>query len=560
MTVVFVLFQYPDLDVQTLFIGRVQYIQAHGIYALWISYGLVLALAFLDSRLPGSKIVRFGGIGMAFLLPLILISRNAFDREYLELAGCVEQNGHDFGWQFGHYQLQGIEAIRRELEEGEPPPPSSTFPPPMKPDAIFFGGTDPGRFVPTYMIYSAKVRPDVYLITQNALADNTYMSVMRDLYGDRIWIPAISDSNQAFAEYVNDVKAGRIPAGAEVTEKGGRVSVQGVQGVMMINGILSKQIFDANRLRHAFYVEESYVIPWMYPYLTPHGLIMKINRDPLPRIPGEIVQADHEFWIWYADRLLRNRKFLRDVVARKTFSKLRSSIGGLYVYRQLYPEAEFAFQQAVALYDLSPEANFRLADAYTKQGKFPQAIQVIETFLEKDPGNDKVRTYLGQLKDTFQQFERRAELEPMLAKGATLNVAMELLGIYRNLGQAGQFENLSREMISKPQLPPAVCKDIGDLSMSFRRFGMAVAAYQGVTQRAPSEYAGWIDLAAAHLSARQIQESVNALARAVQLGGDTARRDLRADQRFAIIHNSPAWKQLVPPPAPATLSLPFGGQ
>ncbi len=24
--------------------------------------------------------------------------------------------------------------------------------------------------------------------------------------------------------------------------------------------------------------EESYVIPWMYPYLSPHGLIMKINQ------------------------------------------------------------------------------------------------------------------------------------------------------------------------------------------------------------------------------------------------------------------------------------------
>ena len=25
-----------------------------------------------------------------------------------------------------------------------------------------------------------------------------------------------------------------------------------------------------------FYVEESYVLPWMYPYLTPHGLIMNV--------------------------------------------------------------------------------------------------------------------------------------------------------------------------------------------------------------------------------------------------------------------------------------------
>ena len=70
-------------------------------------------------------------------------------------------------------------------------------------NAIFFGGTDPGRFVPTYMIYSAKVRPDIYLITQNALADNTYMNVMRDLYGEQIWIPTGKDSSNAFSQYIN---------------------------------------------------------------------------------------------------------------------------------------------------------------------------------------------------------------------------------------------------------------------------------------------------------------------------------------------------------------------
>ena len=60
------------------------------------------------------------------------------------------------------------------------------------------------------------------------------------------------------------------------------MSVHGVGGVMKINGILCRWIFDKNKDKHAFYVEESYVIPWMYPYLEPYGIIMKINHDPLP--------------------------------------------------------------------------------------------------------------------------------------------------------------------------------------------------------------------------------------------------------------------------------------
>ena len=155
---------------------------------------------------------------------------------------------NDFGWQFGNYQLCGAEAITRELKPGEPRLPNPVFPPAMTTNAVFYGGTDPGRFVPTYMIFCPKVRPDVFLITQNALADNTYMDVMRDLYGDLIWIPTPQDTNYAFQSYVSDVRTGRIPSNAAVTiDKSGKVSVQGVQGVMEINGIISKAIFEANK-------------------------------------------------------------------------------------------------------------------------------------------------------------------------------------------------------------------------------------------------------------------------------------------------------------------------
>src|SRR5438876_8364117 len=65
----------------------------------------------------------------------------------------------------------------------------------MDRDTILFGGTDPGRFNPTYMIFCESFIPpskkpedpsfdrrDVYLITQNALADGTYLEYIRAHY------------------------------------------------------------------------------------------------------------------------------------------------------------------------------------------------------------------------------------------------------------------------------------------------------------------------------------------------------------------------------------------
>src|SRR5882762_12009188 len=68
--------------------------------------------------------------------------------------------------------------------------------PEMDRDTVLFGGTDPGRFNPTYMIFCESFIPaskkpeldpifdrrDVYLITQNALADGTYLSYIRAQY------------------------------------------------------------------------------------------------------------------------------------------------------------------------------------------------------------------------------------------------------------------------------------------------------------------------------------------------------------------------------------------
>src|SRR5262249_51687488 len=65
--------------------------------------------------------------------------------------------------------------------------------PEMTKDAILYGGTDPGRFCPTYMIFCESFTPhdcqpkldqkfdrrDVYIITQNALADGTYLNYIR---------------------------------------------------------------------------------------------------------------------------------------------------------------------------------------------------------------------------------------------------------------------------------------------------------------------------------------------------------------------------------------------
>ncbi len=195
------------------------------------------------------------------------------------------------------------------------------------------------------------------------------------VYPDReMYIATPEDSQRCFSEYLQDAQKRlqhdrdfpneprQIKPGEDVRIVDNKVQVSGQVAVMAINGLITKVMFDANP-KNEFFVEESFPLDWMFPHLTPFGVIMKINRQPLPELTEDIVQRDHEFWSQYSERLIGNwitydtklqeigdfvervylrrnfkgftgdRKFVRDDQAQKAFSKLRSSIGGVYNYR-----------------------------------------------------------------------------------------------------------------------------------------------------------------------------------------------------------------------------------
>ena len=431
-----------------------------------------------------------------------------------------EQHNHWFGFWFGHDmftppftdpqtgQLSYDNDLRARLLKS--PANAALVYPEMDRNTILYGGTDPGRFCPTYSIFCDSFIPhscqpkqdqkfdrrDCYLITQNALADGTYLDYLRAQYNRsqqtdppffswlfryvagvmhvgpsnsvvlegpgmgsgntgnalvegtcsllnntldnwftkwgahvekerrargvypsaEIYIASEEDSQKCFQDYYQDIwhraQLGQLRPGETPPDPvNGHISVGGQYEVMAINGLICKVIFDHNPT-NSFYVEESLAIEWMYPYETPFGIIMKINREPLPELSDDVFKLDHEFWTKYSKRLCGDwitydttvqqiadfvdrtyvhnnyqgytgdRAFVRDDDAQKAFSKLRSSQAGMYSwrcglpgstppcpaeYRQktaagqaaLIRETDFAFKQAFAYCPYSPEAVFR---------------------------------------------------------------------------------------------------------------------------------------------------------------------------------------------------------
>ena len=323
--------------------------------------------------------------------------------------------------------------------------------------SIYFGGTDPGRFLITALQKSQVKGEPFFTLTQNALVDGAYLDYLRSMYGGKIYIPTAEDSQKCFQDYTEDVQRRmqnhQLTPGEDVrTDASGKIQVSGQVAVMNINGLLAKTIFDKNPDRE-FYIEESFPLDWMYPYLEPHGLIMKINRQPLPALSEAVVSQDHDYWATYvkpmigdwlkadtsveevaafAEKVFAKKdfngftgdpRFIQNAYSQMMFSKLRSSQAGLYAWRAQHaadaPEkermneaADYAFRQAFALCPYSPEAVFRYVNLLLSEHRLADAITVAETAAQMPSMQGREGEQFRSLARQLQNYQKANQTSP----------------------------------------------------------------------------------------------------------------------------------------------------
>jgi hypothetical protein len=197
---------------------------------------------------------------------------------------------------FSSMEMKFVEAFARDVINSVPP------------RSIYFGGSDPGRGLVTAFVESLPEGKPFFVLSQNPMADRGYLAYVRAMYGQRLKIPDDEDWKRAFDDYAADAKvrmeADKLKPGESVVEdEKGQLKPQGNVAWMEVNALLVKMIFDRNP-RQEFYIEESMPIDWMYPYLSPHGLILKLNRQPLAGISEKVVQDDRAYWRAQTKRLL----------------------------------------------------------------------------------------------------------------------------------------------------------------------------------------------------------------------------------------------------------------
>ena len=307
--------------------------------------------------------------------------------------------------------------------------------------SIYFGGTEAGRFIISALSESHRDGQPFFTLTQNQLADMAYLEYLRKMYGTKIYVPTVEDSQRIFQEYVADaqarLKAGRLKPGEDVRVVDNQVQVRGQVAVMEINARLVRLILEKNPGRD-FFVEEGIPLDWMYPHLSPEGLVFRLNPTPLSALGAETIQKNNDYWRrlagelvgeWlnektsvkdvceFAEKVFRQKKvsgfrsdaaFLQDREAQECFSKARAAIGGLYVWRanrakdndekaRMNRAAEFAYRQAFALCPRSADALVRYGELLKDLKRTDDALLLAKTSLQISPDNPQARSLIRSL-------------------------------------------------------------------------------------------------------------------------------------------------------------------
>lgn len=278
----------------------------------------------------------------------------------------------------------------------------------LRPGMVYVGGTDAGRFIPT-LLNETGDSPDGIVLTQNALADGSYLDFLQFRYGDRFNALSTADSQQSFQTYLADAQKRlqhdqefpnelrQVRPGEDIRVTDGRVQVSGQVAVMMINEQLVQTLLQKNP-NLSFALEESFPLKSFYADATTLGPITELHAtDAASALTADRAALSLDYWRSTVASLPTDTDSA-SATARDAYAKLILGQANLFLDRKLTTEAEQAYQLANSLCPAQPEAVFSYISLLMQNNRAAEARQVAQTAVDLAPDNRQFRDLLEQLK------------------------------------------------------------------------------------------------------------------------------------------------------------------
>ncbi len=267
----------------------------------------------------------------------------------------------------------------------------------LKPGMVYVGGTDPGRFIPTFLNETSGGENHIVL-TQNPLADTTYLEYVDFLYGDRFHAIGSEESQRAFHNYFEDVQKRfehdkqfpdepkQMRPNENYKNENGRVQVSGQVPVMGINDLLLQSIRDKNP-DLSFALEESFSLPSTYKGAVPLGPILELGSpNDTPALTPTLATESLKNWHDTINRLTASPDFDASGDSARAYAHMIVAQGNLFSSQNLGNEAEHAYRLAQQLAPKDEvEPTGKLYELLTRNGRTADAQKVLTEFQQAHP-------------------------------------------------------------------------------------------------------------------------------------------------------------------------------
>lgn len=244
----------------------------------------------------------------------------------------------------------------------------------LAPGMVYVGGTDPGCFICTML--NATTDGDEHMtLTQNALADSSYLDYLRFTLGDSLNIPTDAQSQAAVAQY---------------EQQSGQKTVNGPVAVMEVNNILVQDLLQ-NNPGLSFAMEESFPMSSLYAGAAPLGSIFALNAngDNTSAMTSDAAGQVVNYWQNMAQTLASTPDAANSWATMISYAHDAAAQGNLLAADNYPSQAEAAYQTALEISPNCADAAFGLAKVLAASGQNEQANQTLNTFLQNNPGQSQ---------------------------------------------------------------------------------------------------------------------------------------------------------------------------
>lgn len=260
---------------------------------------------------------------------------------------------------------------------------------------VYIGGSDPGRFIPA-LLNETSDGPRHIVLTQNALADQSYLEYVNFLYGDRLGTLSKEESQRAFQDYISDAQKRfqhdrdfpnepkQVRPGEDLQMIDNRFQVSGAVAVMDINERLLRVLMEKNP-DVSFAMQESFSFPSMYTGAAPLGPLIELRArdDGVPFTPEHAGQSV-AYWSDRARTQFDASDGQDQTQSRNAWAHMALAQGNFLARQNFGAEAEQIYLLASQLAPTYFEPVGRLARHLDETGRKPEALALLEEFLGRN--------------------------------------------------------------------------------------------------------------------------------------------------------------------------------